>query len=1107
MNLRNGIGYKCHDIRIVEMRFRVRPYLGYGFGMRFLVRPYLGYGYGMRFHVRPCLGHVVDSRFRVRPWLGYWHRYEITYENDSITELDDTGKCETYVSIECVTKLAQVGDHQRSLYTIKLSFRVCLNKSECSTSSTRFLSPTSSRSSPRFGIVERACKAEELSKGKRKAEFEARDLKKRPINHFIRDCPEMAEKDNFQNARSSNIAARGRLVRNAGNGTSSRGVSKDSAVRLKARAPAKAYAIRARNDASSPDVITVIELNCQNNEILWDESDESSELSIVNSSMRAQRYVRKDCEAFLAYVLNTKVSELKIESVPVVCEYPDVSPDELSGLPPIRKVKFAIDLVLGNASILIASYRMALTELKELKAQLRDRVFLPRLNKVTIKNKYPLPRIDDLFDQLKGATVFSKIDLRSGYYQLRIKDSDVPKTAFRMSKSEFWQQEVRFLGHIVSTEGIRVDLSKILAIVDRKPSRSESDVKSFLRLAWYYRCFVKGFSMISTPMTRLLQKDVKFEWSEKCQKSFEQLKALLIKAPILVQPESEKNFVIFSDVSLNGLGCVLMQEGNVIAYASRQLKPHEKNYPTHDLELAAIVFALKIWRHHLYDEKCHIFTDHKSLKYLITQKDLNLRQWRWLELLKYYELVIDYHPGKSNVVIDALSRKFLFALRAMSMKLTMSSDGSILAELRARQIFLHQICEAQKNDNELQAIRAQCELDRNSDFRIGLDDCLMFRNRVCVPKNDELIQKILHEAHSGCLSVHPGSTKMYNDLKKLYWWSGMKRDISEFVSRCFICQQVKVEHQVPSGLLQPVMIPEWKWDKITMDFVSRLPLTPKKKDVVWVIVDRLTKSTHFILVRTDYSLDKLASCTLLRLLDYTGCLFLLFQTEILGLRLDFGKVARSFGWLGEISTLVEFAYNNSFQSSIKMAPYEALYGRKCRTPLYWTGLSEKQIHGVDFVRETKEKVNVIRDYLKAASDRQKSYTYLKRKEVEFHIGDKVFLKVSLWKKILRFGRKGKLSPRFIGSYEVIKRIGPVAYQLALPAEFERIHNVFHVSMLQRYHSDPSHVISPTEIEIRTDMTNGEEPIKILAREVKQLRNKSIALVKVLWKKHVVEEAT
>ncbi|KAA3477305.1 integrase [Gossypium australe] len=370
--------------------------------------------------------------------------------------------------------------------------------------------------------------------------------------------------------------------------------------------------------------------------------------------------------------------------------------------------------------------------------------------------------------------------------------------------------------------------------------------------------------MIATPMTRLLQKEVKFEWTERCQQSFEKLKALLIEAPILVQPESGKEFVIYSDASLNGLDCVLMQEGKVIAYAS-----------THDLVLAAILFSLKIWRHHLYGKRCRIFTDHKSLKYLMTQKELNLRQGRWIELIKDYELVIVYHLGKADVVTDALSRKSLFVLRAMNTRVTLSDDGSILVELKARPMFLQEIFEAQKDDSDLQT------------KRINSGGCLMFRDRVCVSRNDELVRKILHKVHSGCLSIHPGSTKMFNDLKKWYWW--LKKDISKFVSRCLICQQVKAEHQVPSGLLQPIMVPEWKWDRVTMDFVMGLLLTPSKKDVVWLVVERLTKSAHFIPVRIDYSLDKLADLYVSKIVRLHGVPLSIISDRDRDSHPDFGK--------------------------------------------------------------------------------------------------------------------------------------------------------------------------------------------------------------------------
>ncbi|KAA3461490.1 Retrotransposon protein [Gossypium australe] len=343
-----------------------------------------------------------------------------------------------------------------------------------------------------------------------------------------------------------------------------------------------------------------IELRCENGDTLHVESDEQDGSPVVISHMTAQRYIRKGYEAYLAFVLNAKETRLKIEAVPIVCEYSDVFPDELAGLPPVREVEFVIELVPGTVPISIAPYRMAPTKLKELKAQLQDLVdkgfarsscspwgapvlfvkkkdgsmrlcIYRQLKKVTVKNKYPLPRIDDLFDQLKGATVFSKIDLRSGYYQLRVKDSDVPKTAFRTryryyeflvmpfgltnapavfmdlmshkfvvvfiddiliysqeenehaehlrtilqilrdnqlyakcSKSEFWLKKVGFLGHIVSGDGVRVDPSKISAIVDWKPPKNVSEVRSFLGLAGYYRRFAKGFSMIATPMTKLL---------------------------------------------------------------------------------------------------------------------------------------------------------------------------------------------------------------------------------------------------------------------------------------------------------------------------------------------------------------------------------------------------------------------------------------------------------------------------------------------------------------------------------------------------------------------------------------------------------------------------
>ncbi|KAL4367743.1 hypothetical protein GQ457_05G022050 [Hibiscus cannabinus] len=836
---------------------------------------------------------------------------------------------------------------------------------------------------------------------------------------------------------------------------------------------------------------------------------------------------------------------------------------ELPGLPPKREVEFGIDIQPETNPVSITPYRMAPIELKELKKQLEELqnkgfiqpstspwgapvLFVKKkdgsmrlcidyrqLNRVTIKNKYPLPRIEDLFYQLRDASVFSKIDLRSGYYQMKVKDADVPKTAFRtryghfkflvmpfgltnapaafmdlmnrvfkpyldkfvvvfiddiliyshnkddhaehlrivlqtlrecqlyakFSKCEFWLSEVAFLGHVISAKGIMVDPKKVQTILDWRPPRNVSEVRSFLGLVGYYRRFVKVFSVIALPLTKLLRKDKPFEWSEDRQRSFDKLKQALTHAPVLIQPEPGKEFTVYSDASHSGLGCVLMQGENVIAYASRQLKPHELNYPTHDLELAAIVFALKIWRHYLYGEKCHMFIDHKSLKYLLTQKDLNLRQRRWMELLKDYDLVIDYHPRKANVVADALSQKPNSASLAINAHFRLTKERKLLFELQVQ-----------------------------SDLVSRIRELLYFKDRMCVPNDDGLRKEMLDEAHQSPFSIHPGSVKMYKDLKPLYWWPGMKADITNYVSRCLTCQKVKAEHRAPTGLLQPLKFPQWKWERITMDFVTGLPITPRKNDSVWVIVDRLTKLNLSIAFhpQTDGQSERVIQ---------------ILEDMLRACVIDFGKNRE------RSIPLVEFAYNNSYQSSIQMAPFEALYGRRCRTPLCWSELGENKVLGPQMIQDTEKQVRIIHDRLKQAFDRQKAYADTKRRDIRHEVGDKVFLKVSPWKKVLRFGKKGKLSPRYIDPFEVLEKVGTVAYRLALPPEFDKIHNVFHVSMLKRYRSDPSHVLEPEEVELNPDLSYEEEPVMILDLEVKRLRNKNVSLVKVLCRNHNVEEAT
>ncbi|GKC95028.1 putative reverse transcriptase domain-containing protein [Tanacetum coccineum] len=426
--------------------------------------------------------------------------------------------------------------------------------------------------------------------------------------------------------------------------------------------------------------------------------------------------------------------EKRLEDVPVIQTFPEVFPEALPGLPSPRQVEFRIDLIPGAAPVARAPYRLAPSEMKELSKQLQELLekgfirpssspsgalvlFVKKkdgsfrmcidyqeLNKLTIKNRYPLPRIDDLFDQLQGSSVYSKIDLRFGYYQLRIREEDIPIIVFKTRYGHYEFQVMPFgltnapavfmdlMNHV---SGVHVDPAKIEAIKNWAAPATPTEVRQFLGLAGYYR-----------------------------------------SAPRLSLPEGSEDFVVYCDASLKGFGAILMQREKVIAYASRQLRKNKENYTTHDLELGAVVFALRLWRHYLYGTKCTVYTDHKSLQYILDQKELNIRQRRWIKLLSDYDCVIRYHRGKANVVADALSRK----------------------------------------DKE--------------------------PIRVCA-----------------------------------------------LVVMCLTCAKVKAEHQNPSGLLHQPEIPVWKWERITMDFITKLPRTPSGYDSIWVIVDRLTKSAHRACVR------------------------------------------------------------------------------------------------------------------------------------------------------------------------------------------------------------------------------------------------------------------
>jgi hypothetical protein len=331
-----------------------------------------------------------------------------------------------------------------------------------------------------------------------------------------------------------------------------------------------------------------------------------------------------------------------------------------------------------------------------------------------------------------------------------------------------------------------------------------------------------------------LKNQTKFIWSLECEKAFRILKKSLTTAPVLAQPDIEKPFDVYCDASGIGLGCVLMQEGRVIAYALRQLKRHEEHYPTHDLELAAMVHALKIWHHYLLGNTCHMYIDHKSLKYIFTQSELNMRQRRWLELIKDYDLEVHYRPRKANVVDDALSRKnhcncmtvkpmdysLCYELEKLNIEIVQQGQ---LTNVTMESTIKDQIVSAQRKNSRIVHIKEKVRTGQPTDFSIDDADVLWFKNRLVVPKIPGLRQLILDEAHSIRFSIHPGSNKMYQDLKQRFWWTKMKIEIAKYVARCDTCRRVKVEHLKPAGMLQPLPIPSWKWEDISMISLQDYP--------------------------------------------------------------------------------------------------------------------------------------------------------------------------------------------------------------------------------------------------------------------------------------------
>lgn len=891
----------------------------------------------------------------------------------------------------------------------------------------------------------------------------------------------------------------------------------------------------------------------------------------------------------------------------VLSQFKDVFPDELpAGLPPAREVDHRIELLPGSTPPSRPTFRLSASELVELKKQLEELtkagfiqpskspfgapiLFVKKkdgtmrmcvdyraLNNITVKNSYPLPRVDELFDRLQGAKYFSKIDLRSGYHQIRIEPEDVPKTAFRTryghyeflvlpfgltnapatfmhlmhqtfrkfldefvlvflddilifsntleeherhvrqvlevlrkeklyakeSKCEFFKDEVEFLGHIVGRNGIRMMQDKVEAVKAWPVPARVTDVRAFLGTAGYYRKFIKDFSKISAPLSDLTKDDVKFIWGPEQQQSFELLKQAIVEGPVLILPDPKLPFVVHTDASGYAVGAVLQQDQGhglqPIAFLSKKMLPAETRYPVHEQELLAIITALGAWRHYLYGAKFVVRTDHKSLEHFKTQPLLSGRQSRWKDIIANFDFAIEYVEGKTNVVADGLSRR---ADHVGTRPVVVQSSTQFLNMIRVTPQRLNVVttllCDiktAMQNDSSYRSSLAQ-RRTRADPIQVVGGFLYYKHNRLVLPNDSVLRTRIMQECHDSPLGGHLGKDKTIEQVKRRVYWSGMDADIIKYVTSCDACQRNKPSQQAKMGQLMSLPIPTYPWQQVSMDLITALPRSRSGHDAIVVFVCKLTKQVHFAATVTNVTAPQLAQLTLHEVVRlhgvpqsilsdrdprFTAHFWRAFWSQ-LGTTLTMstayhpqtdGQTERANRTLEEMLRsrinfqqndwdehldMAELATNNAIHASTGFTPFYLNHGRDAKLPLDHAIaelLPTNNPEAADRITRLQSDLHRARANIETAQHRQARYLDPRRRDVTFHVGDKVLLSTEHLKMTGVAGtRSPKFTYKYIGPFTIKRKVNDNAYELDLPRQLQ-IHPVLNISRLKQYH-DPS----------------------------------------------------